>query len=64
MPEVFGVREENWRDADVHRWNSQALSTGQLARVYGFTDTDGSQPDAWAYMRDSADKSVDPGSYR
>lgn len=24
-----------------------SLSSGQLARIYNFTDTDGSQPDAW-----------------
>jgi NAD(P)-dependent dehydrogenase (short-subunit alcohol dehydrogenase family) len=37
-------------DPDVARWNGQSLSSGQLAKVYGFTDLDGSQPDAWAYM--------------
>lgn len=37
-------------DPDVSRWNGQALSSGQLARVYGFTDLDGSQPDAWRYL--------------
>ncbi|MFE9633630.1 SDR family oxidoreductase [Streptomyces sp. NPDC006463] len=37
-------------DPDVARWNGQSLSSGQLARVYGFTDLDGSRPDAWRYM--------------
>jgi hypothetical protein len=37
-------------DQDVSRWNGQSLSSGQLAKVYGFTDSDGSQPDAWRYM--------------
>ncbi|MFF4216254.1 SDR family oxidoreductase [Streptomyces nondiastaticus] len=37
-------------DAEVARWNGQSLSSGQLARVYGFTDTDGTRPDAWGYM--------------
>jgi NAD(P)-dependent dehydrogenase (short-subunit alcohol dehydrogenase family) len=37
-------------DPDVARWNQQSLSSGELARVYGFTDVDGSQPDAWRYM--------------
>jgi NAD(P)-dependent dehydrogenase (short-subunit alcohol dehydrogenase family) len=37
-------------DPDVARWNGQSLSSGQLAQVYGFTDVDGSQPDAWAYV--------------
>lgn len=43
------------RDPQVARWNGQALSSGQLARVYGFTDLDGSQPDAWRYMLDGQD---------
>jgi NAD(P)-dependent dehydrogenase (short-subunit alcohol dehydrogenase family) len=38
------------RDHNVSRWNGQSLSSGQLARVYGFTDLDGSQPDAWRYL--------------
>ncbi len=37
-------------DPDVVRWNGQSLSSGQLAHVYGFTDLDGSQPDAWRYL--------------
>ncbi len=36
----------------VARWNGQSLSSGQLTRVYGFTDLDGSQPDAWRYLRE------------
>jgi NAD(P)-dependent dehydrogenase (short-subunit alcohol dehydrogenase family) len=43
------------RDPEVARWNGQSLSSGQLARVYGFTDVDGSQPDAWRYMLDGQD---------
>jgi len=37
-------------DSDVARWSGQSLSSGQLAKVYGFTDLDGSQPDAWRYV--------------
>jgi NAD(P)-dependent dehydrogenase (short-subunit alcohol dehydrogenase family) len=37
-------------DPQVARWNGQSLSSGQLAKIYGFTDLDGSQPDAWRYM--------------
>ncbi|WP_329376852.1 SDR family oxidoreductase [Streptomyces sp. NBC_01351] len=37
-------------DPDVSRWNGESLSSGQLAGVYGFTDLDGSRPDAWRYM--------------
>jgi NAD(P)-dependent dehydrogenase (short-subunit alcohol dehydrogenase family) len=77
MLDVYGVTEENWRDAtkttpdfgtsetphyvgravaalaadpDVARWNGQSLDVGKLARIYGFTDLDGSQPDSWAYI--------------
>jgi NAD(P)-dependent dehydrogenase (short-subunit alcohol dehydrogenase family) len=37
-------------DPDRARWNGQSLSSGQLAQVYGFTDLDGSRPDAWRYI--------------
>ena len=37
-------------DPDRARWNGQSLSSGGLARIYGFTDVDGSQPDAWRYL--------------
>jgi NAD(P)-dependent dehydrogenase (short-subunit alcohol dehydrogenase family) len=37
-------------DADRARWNQQSLTSGQLAREYGFTDVDGSRPDVWRYM--------------
>ncbi len=37
-------------DPDVARWNGKSLSSGGLAKVYGFTDTDGSQPDAWPFI--------------
>ena len=37
-------------DSDVARWNGQSLSSGGLAPVYGFTDTDGTRPDCWRYI--------------
>ncbi|WP_460105247.1 SDR family oxidoreductase [Streptomyces sp. YKOK-J1] len=37
-------------DPEVSRFNGQSLSSGGLARVYGFTDLDGSRPDAWRYL--------------
>lgn len=30
------------------RWNQRSVSSAALAQEYGFTDTDGRQPDAWA----------------
>ena len=38
------------QDPDVSRWNGASLSSGQLAKIYGFTDLDGSQPDCWRYL--------------
>jgi NAD(P)-dependent dehydrogenase (short-subunit alcohol dehydrogenase family) len=35
-------------DPDRARWNQQSVTSAQLAREYGFTDIDGSQPDSWA----------------
>ena len=34
-------------DADRARWNGRSVDSGALARVYGFTDVDGTQPDIW-----------------
>lgn len=42
-------------DPDRSRWNGQSLSSGELAKVYGFTDLDGSRPDAWGYVREVQD---------
>ncbi|MFF0003289.1 SDR family oxidoreductase [Streptomyces tibetensis] len=93
MLDVYGVREDNWRDAlervphfaisetphyvgravaalaadaDVARWNGQSLSSGGLAQVYGFTDVDGSRPDAWRYLVEVQDagKPADTTGYR
>jgi NAD(P)-dependent dehydrogenase (short-subunit alcohol dehydrogenase family) len=53
-------------DANVARWHGQSLSSGQLAREYGFTDVDGSQPDAWRYLVEVQDagKPADVSGYR
>ncbi|RFS82434.1 SDR family oxidoreductase [Actinomadura spongiicola] len=37
-------------DPDRARWNGASLSSGGLAKEYGFTDADGSRPDAWRYI--------------
>jgi NAD(P)-dependent dehydrogenase (short-subunit alcohol dehydrogenase family) len=54
------------QDLDVSRWNGQSLSSGQLAKVYGFTDLDGSRPDAWRYLVEVQDagKPADVTGYR
>ncbi|MBZ9673063.1 SDR family oxidoreductase [Mesorhizobium sp. ES1-3] len=93
MLEIYGVAEENWRDATVKvphfvisetprfvgravaalasdpdrsRWNGQSLSSGGLAQIYGFTDLDGSRPDAWRYVPEVQDagKPADATGYR
>lgn len=53
-------------DVEKNRWNGQSLSSGQLARIYGFTDLDGSQPDAWRYIPEveEAGKPADATGYR
>ena len=40
-------------DPDRARWNQQSVSSGELARVYGFTDIDGTSPDIWQHMEDT-----------
>jgi NAD(P)-dependent dehydrogenase (short-subunit alcohol dehydrogenase family) len=54
------------QDPDASRWSGHSLSSGQLARVYGFTDLDGSQPDAWRYVPEVQDagKAADTTGYR
>jgi NAD(P)-dependent dehydrogenase (short-subunit alcohol dehydrogenase family) len=92
MLEIFGVTEDNWREAserhfaaisesprfvgravaalaadpEVHRRNGGSFSSGELARDYGFTDVDGSQPDCWRYMVEVQDAGLpaDPTGYR
>lgn len=93
MLDIYGVREENWRDATttqphfvisetpryvgravaalaadpaVARWSGLSLSSGQLAQAYGFTDLDGSQPDAWRYLVEVQEtgKPADASGYR
>jgi NAD(P)-dependent dehydrogenase (short-subunit alcohol dehydrogenase family) len=34
-------------DPERARWNQTSVTSAQLAREYGFTDIDGSQPDVW-----------------
>jgi NAD(P)-dependent dehydrogenase (short-subunit alcohol dehydrogenase family) len=93
MLDLYGVTEDNWRDAlarephfcisespyyagravaalaadlDVSRWNGASLSSGRLAQVYGFTDRDGSRPDAWRYLVEvqEAGRPADAAGYR
>jgi len=35
-------------DPERARWNQRSVTAGDLARAYGVTDLDGTQPDAWA----------------
>jgi NAD(P)-dependent dehydrogenase (short-subunit alcohol dehydrogenase family) len=53
-------------DPDRSRWNGQSLSSGGLAQVYGFTDLDGSRPDAWRYLVEvqEAGRPADASGYR
>jgi NAD(P)-dependent dehydrogenase (short-subunit alcohol dehydrogenase family) len=53
-------------DPDVARFNGRSLSSGALAKEYGFTDLDGSQPDAWRYMVEVQDAGLpaDTTGYR
>ena len=47
-------------DPDVHRRNGGSFSSGELAREYGFTDLDGSQPDCWRYLVEVQDAGRPP----
>jgi len=88
MLEIYGVTEDNWREATVGSPHFAAISesprfvgravaalvadpqvlersggsfsSGELAREYGFTDLDGSQPDCWRYMVEVQDAGLAP----
>ncbi|MER7575402.1 SDR family oxidoreductase [Streptomyces sp. NPDC126514] len=53
-------------DPGVARFNGASLSSGGLAQEYGFTDLDGSRPDAWRYLVEVQDpgKPADTTGYR
>jgi NAD(P)-dependent dehydrogenase (short-subunit alcohol dehydrogenase family) len=53
-------------DRDVQRHTGGSFSSGGLAREYGFTDLDGSQPDCWRYLVEVQDAGLpaDPTGYR
>jgi NAD(P)-dependent dehydrogenase (short-subunit alcohol dehydrogenase family) len=53
-------------DPELRRRNGGSFSSGGLAREYGFTDVDGSQPDCWRYMVEVQDKGLpaDSSGYR
>jgi NAD(P)-dependent dehydrogenase (short-subunit alcohol dehydrogenase family) len=53
-------------DPDKRRHTGSSLSSGGLAREYGFTDLDGSRPDAWRYMVEVQDPDLpaNPEPYR
>jgi NAD(P)-dependent dehydrogenase (short-subunit alcohol dehydrogenase family) len=53
-------------DPDVLRRSGGSFSSGGLAREYGFTDVDGSQPDCWRYLVEVQDAGLpaNPTGYR
>jgi NAD(P)-dependent dehydrogenase (short-subunit alcohol dehydrogenase family) len=53
-------------DPDLRSRSGGSFSSGGLAREYGFTDLDGSQPDCWRYMAEVQDagRPADPTGYR
>jgi NAD(P)-dependent dehydrogenase (short-subunit alcohol dehydrogenase family) len=53
-------------DPDVARFNGRSLSSGELAGVYGFTDVDGTRPDAWRYIVEHREQGLpaDDSGYR
>jgi NAD(P)-dependent dehydrogenase (short-subunit alcohol dehydrogenase family) len=45
-------------DPDRARWNRRSVTSGQLAREYGFTDLDGSRPDIWRYIEEVRERGL------
>jgi NAD(P)-dependent dehydrogenase (short-subunit alcohol dehydrogenase family) len=46
-------------DPNRARHNQQSLTAGRLAREYGFTDLDGSQPDVWRFIEEIREQGRD-----
>jgi hypothetical protein len=46
-------------DPERVRWNQQSVSSGQLAREYGFTDLDGSRPDLWRFIEEVRERGLE-----
>ena len=51
---------------NVISWDGRSLSSGGLAKEYGFADLDGSRPDAWRYIAEVQDvgRPADTTGYR
>lgn len=46
-------------DPDRARWHQRSVTSGQLAREYGFTDVDGSRPDVWRFIEEVREPGLD-----
>jgi hypothetical protein len=51
-------------DEEVGRYAGRTLTSGELARVYGVTDVDGSRPDAWRYIDEVERHGLSPRAER
>lgn len=45
-------------DPDVGDYGGTVVSSGELAKRYGFTDVDGSRPDCWRYLVEVTDRGL------
>jgi NAD(P)-dependent dehydrogenase (short-subunit alcohol dehydrogenase family) len=43
------------------KWNQRSITSGQLAKEYGFTDVDGSRPDVWRFLEEVREKGLEAG---
>jgi NAD(P)-dependent dehydrogenase (short-subunit alcohol dehydrogenase family) len=46
-------------DPDRASWNQRSVTSGQLAKEYGFTDVDGSRPDSWRFITEVRERGLD-----
>ena len=54
-------------DPERGRWNTESVSSFDLAEHYGLTDVDGSRPDSWSFitaMESAPAESLDVADYR
>jgi len=62
-PSATGERAS---DPERARRNQQSVSSGQVAREYGFANVDGSRPDIWRYIDEARERGLgrDLDAYR
>jgi hypothetical protein len=58
-----GSADSDYDRAETVEETAELVISGHLAREYGFTDLDGTQPDVWRYIEEVAEADADGRSH-